>query len=92
MRQALTSIYRLLVLGVERKMQTKEKQEQRIKWFVLPNESYKWDFILDKQMVENPQLEASGKAEGIKVLCDEIDVLPINMGTCFLARSRPWYR
>ena len=69
-------------------MQTKEKQEQPIKWFVLPNESYKWDFILDKQMVENPQQEAVGKAEGIKVLCDQIDVLPIKMGTRFLARSR----
>jgi hypothetical protein len=70
-------------------MQTKEKQEQPIKWFVLPNESYKWDFILDKQMVENPQQEAAGKSAGIKVLCDEIDVLPINLGARFLARSRP---
>jgi hypothetical protein len=70
-------------------MQTKEKQEQPIKWFVLPNESYKWDFILDKQMVENPQQEAPDQAEGIKVFCDEIDVLPVKMGAHFLARSRP---
>jgi hypothetical protein len=70
-------------------MQAKEKQGQPTKWFVLPNESYKWDFILDKQMVENPQQEAADKAESIKVLCDEIDVLPIKMGTRFLARSRP---
>lgn len=70
-------------------MQAKEKQEQPIKWFVLPNESYKWDFILEKQIVENPEHEEGGKTEGIKVRGDGIDVLPIKIGSRFLARSSP---
>ena len=36
-------------------MQAKERQERPLKWFILPNESYKWDLILEKQMVENSQ-------------------------------------
>ncbi|MGZ4892709.1 MAG: hypothetical protein ACXVI7_07070 [Halobacteriota archaeon] len=36
-------------------MQAKEKQERPLKWFILPNESYKRDFVLEKQMVENSQ-------------------------------------
>jgi hypothetical protein len=69
-------------------MQANEKQEKLIKWFTLPNESYKWDFILEKQMVENPQREVASKTEGIKVLVDGIDVLPIKLGSRYLARSR----
>ncbi len=70
-------------------MKAKEKQGQPVKWFVLPNESYKWDFILEQQVVENPEHEVAGKTEGIVVLGDEIDVLPVKMGRSFLARSRP---
>jgi hypothetical protein len=33
-------------------MQAKEKQEKPLKWFIPPDELYKWDFILEKQMVE----------------------------------------
>jgi hypothetical protein len=69
-------------------MQAKEKQELPSKWFILPNESYKWDFILDKQVAENPKREAAGSTEGIKVLCDGIDALPIKIGPHFLARDR----
>ena len=70
-------------------MQAKEKGEQPAKWFVLPNESYKWDFILEQQIVENPEHEAAERTEGIVVLGNEIDVLPVKMGRRFLARSRP---
>jgi hypothetical protein len=73
----------------DEKMQAKEKQGAPAKWFVLPNESYKWDFILEKQIVQNPGHEVVGKTEGIVVLGDEIDVLPVKMGRRFLARSRP---
>jgi hypothetical protein len=69
-------------------MQAKEKQEFPSKWFILPNESYKWDFILDKQVAENPKREAADSTEGIRVFCDEIDVLPIKLGSHFLARNR----
>jgi len=34
-------------------MQTNEKQQKPLKWFILPNESYKWDFVLDKYAVED---------------------------------------
>jgi len=70
-------------------MQTKEKQEQPINWFVLPNESYNWGLIVEKKIVENPQREVASESEGIKLLVDGIDVLPIKMGSRFLARSRP---
>jgi len=70
-------------------MQAKEKQEQHINWFVLPNESYKWGFIVEKKIVENPPREVASETEGIKVLVDGIDVLPIKLGSRFLARSRP---
>jgi hypothetical protein len=69
-------------------MQAKEEQARSIRWVILPNESYKWDFILEKQIVENPQQEGASETEGIKVLVDGIDVLPIKFGSCFLARSR----
>jgi hypothetical protein len=36
-------------------MQAKDKLEKPLKWFVLPNESYKWDFILEKYVVEDFQ-------------------------------------
>ncbi|MGZ5520748.1 MAG: hypothetical protein ACXWET_03140 [Halobacteriota archaeon] len=38
-------------------MHAKEEQERPLKWFILPNESYKWDFILEKYVVENSQKE-----------------------------------
>lgn len=69
-------------------MQAKQRQELLSKWFILPNESYKWDFILDKQVAENPKRETADTSEGIKVRCDEIDVLPIKIGSHFLARDR----
>jgi hypothetical protein len=69
-------------------MQAKEEQAGPIKWFILPNESYKSDFILDKQIVENAQHDGASETEGIKVLVDGIDVLPIKFGSYFLARSR----
>ncbi|MGZ4863945.1 MAG: hypothetical protein ACXV5H_02910 [Halobacteriota archaeon] len=69
-------------------MQAKENQEKPIKWFILPNEPYEWEFILEKQMVENPQHEVADETEGIKVLVDGIDVLPVKLGSHYLARSR----
>jgi hypothetical protein len=69
-------------------MQAKEQHGQPAKWFVLPSESYKWDIILEQQIVENPEHEGTGKPEGIVVLGNEIDVLPVMIGSRFLARSR----
>jgi|BarGraIncu00421A_1022006.scaffolds.fasta_scaffold45007_1 hypothetical protein len=69
-------------------MQAKEKLEKPIEWFILPNESYKWDFILGKHMVETPKHGGASEKEGIKVLVDGIDVLPIKLGSRYLARSR----
>ena len=69
-------------------MQAKENQEKPIKWFILPNESYKWDFILEKQMVENSQHGQPSEGDGIRVLDDGIVVLPIKLGSRFVAMSR----
>jgi len=38
-------------------MQEKEERERPFKWFILPNESYKWDFILEKFVGENSHEE-----------------------------------
>jgi hypothetical protein len=70
-------------------MQAKEKQGQPTKWFILPNESYKWDFVLEKQILENPEHEMACTTEEIQVLGDEIEALPIKMRCRFLARSKP---
>jgi len=40
-------------------MQAKEKLEKPLKWFIMPNESYKWDFILEKYVAEEAQQEAA---------------------------------
>ena len=48
-----------LTMEVREKMQAKENQEKPIEWFILPNESYEWDFILEKHRVENPQARGS---------------------------------
>jgi len=43
-------------------MQKEEQPERPLRWFVLPNESYKWDFILEKYGDE--QQEAIAKRRG----------------------------
>jgi hypothetical protein len=43
-------------------MQAKEKLEKPLKWFVLPNESYKWDFILEKYVAEDAEQEATSES------------------------------
>jgi hypothetical protein len=43
-------------------MQAKEKLEKPLKWFILPNESYKWDFILEKYVVEDSREEVASKS------------------------------
>jgi hypothetical protein len=45
-------------------MQTKDEQERPLKWFVLPNESYKWDFILEQYAGEDSQREATAERRG----------------------------
>ena len=45
-------------------MQKKEKPERPLRWFILPNESYKWDFILDKYGDEDSQQEATTERRG----------------------------
>jgi hypothetical protein len=52
-------------------MQAKEKLEKPLKWFVLPNESYKWDFILEKYVVEDSQQEGAAESAGNKQLADD---------------------
>ena len=46
-------------------MQAKEKLEKPLKWFVLPNESYKWDFILEQYDDDNAQEETSTNQRGV---------------------------
>ena len=52
-------------------MQAKEKLEKPLKWFVLPNESYKWDFILEKYVVEDSQQEVADENAGNRKLADD---------------------
>ena len=52
-------------------MQAKEKLEKPLKWFVLPNESYKWDFILEKYVVEDSQQEVADESAGNRQLADD---------------------
>jgi hypothetical protein len=52
-------------------MQAKEKLEKPLKWFVLPNESCKWDFILEKYVVENAEQEATSESRGIEQLAED---------------------
>ncbi|MGZ4865528.1 MAG: hypothetical protein ACXV5H_12330 [Halobacteriota archaeon] len=52
-------------------MLANEKQEKLLKWFVLPNESYKWDFILEKYVVEDSQQEVVSDSVGTKHLADD---------------------
>jgi hypothetical protein len=52
-------------------MFAKEEQEKPLKWFILPNESYKWDFILEKYVIENSLQEAVPNNVGTKQLVDD---------------------
>lgn len=52
-------------------MQAKEKLEKPLKWFILPNESYKWDFILEKYVGEDAEQEVTTKSRGIEPLADD---------------------
>ena len=45
-------------------MQKKEQPERPLRWFVLPNESYKWDFILENYAEEGSQQEATTERRG----------------------------
>jgi hypothetical protein len=54
-------------------MQAKEKLEKPLKWFILPNESYKWDFVLEKYVVEDSQREAAAEIVGTERLDDGFD-------------------
>jgi hypothetical protein len=58
-------------MEVREKMQAKEKLEKPLKWFVLPNESYKWDFVLEKYVVEDSQQEVVPDNAGTKHLADD---------------------
>lgn len=40
-------------------MKVKAKREKPLKWFVLPNESYKWDFILAQYEGESFEQESA---------------------------------
>jgi len=43
-------------------MQAKEKLEKPLKWFALPNESYKWDFILESTSLRTLSKRLPAKA------------------------------
>jgi len=45
-------------------MQTKDEPERPLKWFALPNESYKWDSILEQYADEDSQREATAERRG----------------------------
>jgi hypothetical protein len=48
-----------------------EKQENLLKWFILPNESYQWDFILEKFVVEDSLQEVNSDNVGTEQLADD---------------------
>ncbi|MGZ4863940.1 MAG: hypothetical protein ACXV5H_02935 [Halobacteriota archaeon] len=52
-------------------MKTIVKQEILLKWFVLPKELYKSDFILEKFVGEDSQLEVSSKKVGTDQIVDD---------------------
>ena len=52
-------------------MFAKEEQEKPLKWFILPNESYKWDFILEKYVIENSRQEVVPDSVGTKQPVDD---------------------
>jgi len=54
-------------------MQAKEKLEKPLKWFIMPNESYKWDFILEKYVVEDSQQEVATESVRTQRLDDRFD-------------------
>lgn len=58
-------------MEVREKMQAKEKLEKPLKWFILPNESYKWDFVLEKYEIEDYEQEATAEWRGIEQLVDD---------------------
>jgi hypothetical protein len=58
-------------MEVRRKMFVKDEQEKPLKWFILPNESYKWDFVLEKYVIENSQQEVVPDRVGTKQLADD---------------------
>ncbi|HYC19812.1 MAG TPA: hypothetical protein VEF35_04230 [Candidatus Bathyarchaeia archaeon] len=58
-------------MEVREKMHEKKRTENPLKWFILPNESYKWDFILDKYAGEEADQEAAPERRGIEKLGDD---------------------
>jgi hypothetical protein len=52
-------------------MQAKKEEEKPLKSFILPNESYKWDFILEKYFVDESQPEVIRDNVGTKQLLDD---------------------
>jgi hypothetical protein len=54
-----------------RTMKVIVKQERLLKWFILPNESYKSDFILEQFVVEGSQQEVSSEKVGTEQLADD---------------------
>jgi hypothetical protein len=54
-----------------RTMKAIVKQERLLKWFILPNESYKSDFILEKFVVEDSQQEVNPDNVGTEQLADD---------------------
>jgi len=47
---------------VREKDAQKENLERPLKWFVLPNESDKWDFVLEKYVDEQQEATQNGGA------------------------------
>ena len=52
-------------------MHAKKKTETPLRWFILPNESYKWDFVLGQYAGEEADQEATPERQGLKKLGDD---------------------
>jgi len=46
-------------------MKRKKEPEKPLRWFILPNESYKWDFILEQYDDDNAQKETNTNQRGV---------------------------
>lgn len=40
-----------------------DEVKKPLKWIILPNESYKWDFILEKYAPQSPAEEGTGRED-----------------------------
>jgi hypothetical protein len=66
MQVALIYFSSSIIYEVRKRMKTNEKQEKPLRSFILPNESFKWDFVLDLLEDEDSQGEPVNKRRNSK--------------------------